>query len=186
MREISPRHRRPKERVYQRGHCCWCGRSPLPPRRRDWCSDRCVREFLSFEPRALRQACFARDGGFCRGCGRDLGELERRLLRLTRVGFDHPGSHRSRDWVDRFGVTHRRHGWTRAHDVSEERARRWRRLLRRLRVEPSHLWEADHKIPVVEGGLNCLANLRTLCVPCHKAETRKLAARRAQRRRSAA
>jgi 5-methylcytosine-specific restriction endonuclease McrA len=35
-------------------------------------------------------------------------------------------------------------------------------------------WEADHIIPLAEG--------RTLCVPCHKAETRALAGRLAQRR----
>ncbi len=48
---------------------------------------------------------------------------------------------------------------------------------------PSTAWEADHIIPVCEGGGECdLDNYRTLCVPCHKAETAKLAARRAQQR----
>ncbi|HJX65922.1 MAG TPA: HNH endonuclease, partial [Polyangia bacterium] len=51
-----------------------------------------------------------------------------------------------------------------------------------------HLWEADHIVPVVEGGgasreADPLANLRTLCRHCHKAETRALAARRAATRR---
>jgi 5-methylcytosine-specific restriction enzyme A len=36
-------------------------------------------------------------------------------------------------------------------------------------------WDADHIKPVVEGGGECgLNNYRTLCIPCHKAETRKL------------
>jgi 5-methylcytosine-specific restriction protein A len=43
-------------------------------------------------------------------------------------------------------------------------------------------WEADHIIPLAEGGTNELSNYRTLCVPCHKAETRALAGRLAQRR----
>lgn len=46
------------------------------------------------------------------------------------------------------------------------------------------LWEVDHIIPVCEGGGACgLDNLRTLCLWCHRKETAKLAARRAQRRR---
>ncbi len=35
-------------------------------------------------------------------------------------------------------------------------------------------WEMDHKVPLVEGGLNEMENLRTLCVPCHKKETAAL------------
>jgi 5-methylcytosine-specific restriction endonuclease McrA len=45
-------------------------------------------------------------------------------------------------------------------------------------------WDADHILPVVEGGGGCgLNNLRTLCQPCHKRATRELAARRAKDRR---
>jgi 5-methylcytosine-specific restriction endonuclease McrA len=45
-------------------------------------------------------------------------------------------------------------------------------------------WEADHTIPVIEGGGECgLEGLRTLCSGCHKLETAALAARRAQRRK---
>ena len=52
-------------------------------------------------------------------------------------------------------------------------------------------WEIDHIVPVCEGGGvrpdmtvdDVLANLRTLCTGCHRAETRALAARRAMARR---
>ena len=38
------------------------------------------------------------------------------------------------------------------------------------------LWDADHIIPVKEGGGQCgLENIRTLCIKCHKTETKKLA-----------
>lgn len=37
------------------------------------------------------------------------------------------------------------------------------------------LWEADHIVPVIEGGGECgLAGLRTLCTACHLRETRAL------------
>ncbi len=41
------------------------------------------------------------------------------------------------------------------------------------------LWDADHIVPVVEGGGECdLANLRTLCLKCHRAATAELRKRR--------
>lgn len=47
-------------------------------------------------------------------------------------------------------------------------------------------WQADHILPVVEGGGGCgLENLRTLCTACHKDETAALARRRAGARRAA-
>ena len=39
-------------------------------------------------------------------------------------------------------------------------------------------WEADHILPVVEGGDSNLDNIRTLCIPCHRAVTRALRERR--------
>jgi 5-methylcytosine-specific restriction enzyme A len=42
-----------------------------------------------------------------------------------------------------------------------------------------HLWDADHIIPVAEGGGECdLSNMRTLCLPCHRAATAALRRRR--------
>lgn len=47
-------------------------------------------------------------------------------------------------------------------------------------------WEADHIMPVVEGGGCCgLDGYRTLCVPCHRDQTAALAARRATAKRRA-
>lgn len=48
------------------------------------------------------------------------------------------------------------------------------------------LWEADHVIPVIEGGGCCgLDGYRTLCLPCHRRETAALATRRAEKRKNA-
>jgi 5-methylcytosine-specific restriction endonuclease McrA len=42
------------------------------------------------------------------------------------------------------------------------------------------LWDADHIVPVVEGGGACdLSNIRTLCLLCHRSATARLRARRA-------
>jgi 5-methylcytosine-specific restriction enzyme A len=49
---------------------------------------------------------------------------------------------------------------------------------------PRSLWQADHIVPIIEGGADTLENLRTLCLPCHLIETAKLSARRAKRRRA--
>lgn len=45
-------------------------------------------------------------------------------------------------------------------------------------------WQADHIVPVVEGGGECgLDNMRTLCAPCHRGVTAELHRRRAAQRR---
>lgn len=49
------------------------------------------------------------------------------------------------------------------------------------------LWQADHIVPVVEGGGLCgLDGYRTLCTACHRRETAALARRRAVARRDGA
>jgi len=43
----------------------------------------------------------------------------------------------------------------------------------------SSLWDADHIVPVVEGGGECdLENIRTLCIRCHREVTAELRERR--------
>jgi len=71
----------------------------------------------------------------------------------------------------------------------EKEYRRLRRLKGAARVEgwaawglkPNQrrsLWDADHILPVAEGGGECdLANMRTLCLRCHRDATAELLAR---------
>ena len=43
------------------------------------------------------------------------------------------------------------------------------------RLSRKTLWDADHIIPVIEGGGECdLANIRTLCLRCHRQVTLEL------------
>jgi 5-methylcytosine-specific restriction protein A len=45
------------------------------------------------------------------------------------------------------------------------------------------LWDADHVVPVVEGGGECdLSNLRTLCIHCHRVVTADLRLRLGSKR----
>jgi len=73
---------------------------------------------------------------------------------------------------------------TRAAFIDLKRARGTHRLqlLERWglkRLNRRTLWDADHIVPVVEGGGECdLANIRTLCLICHRQETAALRLRR--------
>jgi hypothetical protein len=46
-------------------------------------------------------------------------------------------------------------------------------------------WDADHIVPIAEGGRHTADNLRTLCLRCHKKETESLRVRRLEKRRVA-
>jgi len=49
------------------------------------------------------------------------------------------------------------------------------------RLNRKTLWDADHIVPVVEGGGECdLENIRTLCLICHRQATAALRLRRAR------
>lgn len=150
------------------GQCRWCG-SPPPKPRRTWCSEACLEQFqIRSWPAFARQKVEERDHGVCALCGRDCEALEKRILaRMAPVYWNDP--------------------------VARLLAHRWANLLGRLGITSGgyysirSLWEADHILPVVEGGGGCgLENLRTLCRCCHRAETRALARRRAVARRAAA
>ena len=50
-----------------------------------------------------------------------------------------------------------------------------RRLFEKEWGKRPKLWDADHIVPVVEGGGECdLSNMRTLCLKCHRAATTEL------------
>ena len=60
-------------------------------------------------------------------------------------------------------------------ELKRSRGTHRERLLARwalTRLTRKSLWDADHIVPVVEGGGECdLENLRTLCLICHRQET---------------
>lgn len=148
--------RRKPPPFHNQGRCRWCD-AEVTGRRKSWCSQKCVNEYLATDPGRIRKAVFHRDRGVCAHCGRACAALQQKI---------------------RFRLMRR--------DVG---AMRLVRILQALRIKTKSnwfdvqtLWEADHIVPVVEGGGHEMANLRTLCVVCHKRETRALLARLKARR----
>ena len=154
----------------RKGRCCWCD-GPLSGRQRRWCSVACLDDY---GPRASGQIARTlverRDQGVCAGCGRDTRRLEAAVGRLLRTW----GSRAQ--YADFRGYVDRRQRLVRVLGRMGLRAPHWT-----ARGFDQHTWEADHIVPVCEGGGCCgLDNLRTLCLPCHRAETAVLAGRRRQ------
>jgi 5-methylcytosine-specific restriction protein A len=131
--------------------CRWCN-IEVPKSRRTFCSRYCVNEHrLRSDPGYLRDQTFERDRGICAICGCDAEKLRRVL------------------WCALRYIGRRRLGPV------------WPDILESLGVGPGRLfskkslWDADHIVPVIEGGGECdLSNIRTLCTGCHSEATRQL------------
>lgn len=154
--------------------CCWCGKA-VPPRAIRWCGRECVlryqiatgdqnaaRSWLVWgpvDPTAFAtnsEALAARRPLGCELCGLDMS--------------DEAIEERLRQRLERIQQVNP--------NVHE---RSWKYHAR----ASAERWEADHRIPIVEGGELTPENLRVLCRPCHLNQTRLLAARRAAARRQA-
>jgi 5-methylcytosine-specific restriction endonuclease McrA len=172
------------------GHalCRWCSK-PVPRGRRTFCGPPCVDEWgIRTDPGYARRIVEDRDHGICALCGLDTERIKRIAERLGKLAKGY------RDWNEdpapwvMFPSSTRRLAqldilcwlvslymgqvvFENTFHVTESGAN-----IPRLR---HHLWEADHIVPVVEGGGECgIDNLRTVCLHCHKAATRALAAKR--------
>jgi 5-methylcytosine-specific restriction protein A len=193
---MSTTRREPAERIKGpdgRKLCsCGCGRVPVKPRR-NWFSDACVEAWkIRNDPGHVRSLVFQRDKGICAVCGCDAQEAYgafRDNAREVERMIQWLSYHRRLDvlWDQRRGK------WIFAPYESPDHAanERERKRLRAKYLDDkgwtagrSTGWDADHIIPVVEGGGQCgLENYRTLCHPCHKEQSRILAARLAKKRR---
>ena len=115
---------------------------------------------MRVSPAYVRKAVFARDRGICTHCRCDCGLLDRILRRLASWGTeDDPEAGRSLALraMEALGFGSRK------------------RVI--------SVWQADHRIPIAESGLDCgLGNYRTLCLNCHAVQTRQLHKRMKQRR----
>lgn len=138
-----------------KGHCRWCGQ-PVQKPRRSWCSDECVQQYMiRSNAGSARMAVLKRDKGICAACGIDC-LMVRESIR----------------WMYRNADKHDFYEWLNVSYPGFDP------------FELGNAWQADHIVPVSEGGGCCgLENLRTLCSVCHKLDTAQLAARLAANRR---
>jgi 5-methylcytosine-specific restriction protein A len=127
--------------------CCrWCNKPVLPPRR-TMCSPECVHELsLRINGRYLRHCVYERDKGVCAICKIDTKKTAKEARELTGNDLD--------EFLKKHGISKKRKIWVKKHGGG--------------------LWDADHIIPVKDGGGMCgLDNIRTLCILCHKNVTFK-------------
>jgi 5-methylcytosine-specific restriction endonuclease McrA len=161
-----------------RALCRKCGKE-VPRARMTFCSPECVHEWkLRTQPGYAAAQVLKRDAGVCADCGIDCLALLADLKRFRQ-------QHRKDRWLKR--APHPEVP-TLPHEYEDgsplaircdelELPRSYRSLTRRL-------WEADHIIPVAEGGGSCgLENLRTLCWRCHRRVTAALRKRLAAKKR---
>ena len=128
--------------------CCrWCGKGVKPPRR-TMCSPECVHELLiRTNGRYLRDCVYKRDKGICQKCNIDTKKIAKEALQLK--------TEEKEIFLKKHNISLKRKIWKRKHGGG--------------------LWDADHIIPVKEGGGSCgLDNIRTLCIKCHKIVTKEL------------
>ncbi len=138
---------------------CGCGQEVQPPRR-TFFSDNCVHEWkLRSNPGYLREMVFQRDRAICANCRRDCNALLKALKELGRT--------------DR-----------KAYRAEIAALNQQGFIVDEYHLTAGQLWQADHIVPVAEGGGECgLNNLRTLCTPCHKRATAALRKRLAVQRK---
>jgi 5-methylcytosine-specific restriction protein A len=174
----------------QRGRCSWCGTTDIPKGRLTWCSQKCVDEYLMrSSSEFIRRKVYERDKGICDLCGCDADAeyrawTERRKSIAAMAERLINGNRFNVDWVD---------GRWAFRDTDHPGHREIEKFRKSLldKYAPGKWtkgrasgWDADHIIPVAEGGGECdIDNFRTLCHPCHKKVTAALAKRLAELRR---
>jgi hypothetical protein len=134
---------------------------------------------IKTNPGRARALVLARDKGVCAICRFDTLVIEREKQALL-IEAGRRFAAGELKWAS-FGV--RRYGPALREAVDD--------LFRRYGLEPravdhrKSFFDADHIVPVAEGGGSCgLDNLRTLCLPCHRRVTAELKARLAAARRN--
>lgn len=166
---------------------CGCGRPPGKGRRA-WHSQECVDRWLwANSPQFVRGKLMERDKGVCAKCGVDTLRAESRA-RVARALWEWHSKHgmEARIWrfhqsnpgrrdvpkfllTDRWGFMQPRVAEARRARLMAMEAEGWN-VERRL-----SWWEADHIVPVAEGGGQCGPdNYRTLCCRCHRVVTNEL------------
>lgn len=159
-----------------RSLCRWCS-VEVPKGRRTFCSDDCVHQHkLRSSPQYLRRCVFDRDHGVCSECGRDTVAIEKQLQQRLRQQIAALSPDMRRAYLSNAlirscmasGAANGRYA-----DVYRDSVDQLGLPLGKRRYRG--FWDADHIVPVVEGGGECdLDNIRTLCLLCHRVVTLEL------------
>ena len=146
---------------------CGCSRE-VPEGRRTFYGKECVDGWLIRRGQTYAASyVYKRDHGVCARCGLDTRAFKKRVDELCRLRWPPPGWYRMQQ--DKVAVRH----------FAADLLLTEKQLFQRF-------WEAHHKQAVSEGGGECgLDNYETLCVWCHKAETRELRRRLTEQRQAA-
>lgn len=161
------------------GKCRVCA-GDLPGRRTSFCSEACVDDYFvrTGSTATIRALVLARDRGVCALCGLDTKALAA-MGSAVRGRWGRTETSEHGRW--NYGRTVF-HPFTVFHDTGLDA---WRAGLPPGfgHVDPHQaLWQADHIVPVAEGGGGCgLDGYRTLCLPCHHRVTGELRRRLNQR-----
>jgi 5-methylcytosine-specific restriction protein A len=94
---------------------------------------------------AIREFLLRRDGHLCASCGTDIVLLKKVLMQAIRCC----------GWEDLRGFE------------------KWCKEKQIPLGHHHHTWEADHIIPLHQGGTHHEDNLQILCLICHKAKTKE-------------
>lgn len=208
---MSTKRREPARRIRDANGVtlcsCGCGQVPKPPRQ-TWFSKACVDQWREKnDPGYIRQQLKHRDKGICAACGCD-SEAEFKAWKIARkeawmlflwleqreerrIAFTVPPQ-QSHDWhhiaIKAMWPDCTQDGKTSYNKIATKKETEILRLMGPHRdgwtAGRKTAWDADHILEVVNGGGLCgLDNYQTLCHPCHKAKTAKLAASLAVKRR---
>ena len=147
-----------RKRAKEEGLCRWCGLDVhrLSKRRRTFCSDECVHEFLlRSDPGYARKQTYKRDKGICQECGLDCSK-----------------------WFGEFKRWVRAQPWDWNGDWRAQREAQARAYFEQHKVpyvpdwgHRSTFWDVDHIVEASVAGPCGLDNLRVVCIPCHRAKT---------------
>jgi 5-methylcytosine-specific restriction endonuclease McrA len=177
--------------------CVWCGKAlPSGKKKKRWCSQKCVDEFLIIkgDMGLVRAKLRKRERECCQGCGGDLKALAQ-VLRIDLEALGSPNIRASTfmtiwgRWRDWFGkkqkgeLDHHAAGFILG--PSPPASVVHTRLLLQQFSRRS-LWQADHIVAVEDGGSGTdLSNLQLLCTKCHLGKTNAKKALKALQRMEA-
>ena len=86
------------------GGCRWCGTTELPPRRRTFCSQSCVDNYMiRVSTSYLRDLVYKRDKGICELCGVDTKKIAKEILSGEATRKDYSISEKRKVWKRKNG-----------------------------------------------------------------------------------